>query len=986
MADNVVGGATITIGADASDFTSGLSKASEQASKSVSQSATKALNAGMKSVTGATSSMIGSASRALTSGLKSAGEAAVAVGSTVVKGATTALAGAAIGTATAAVSKGFSRLKGLDVAQARFKGLGLAGKELDAVMASVNRSVDGTAFSLPAAAQAASLFAASGIEAGKAMDTTLDALVAVSAAAGNTDEALADVTSVMQGLAASGKVGGAALKRLEDRGVAATQALAKEFKKTPEQIKEMVSRGEVSFEQFNQAMTASLGDMAAAMGTTWESMRGNFFSRLGNAASKLADPFYESAKRIVGALLPQASAMASFAATFTEPLADKLEPVIDRIVEKIEQFDLSNVDFKGMLAVLGPLAPLLGAVAGGLGSMLSTLPLIGPIFAGLTGPIGAVAGALVALFAIKPETMQAGFDKLNAKLPQWIDKMVSTASTFIPKLLSNLAANLPIVVKGIGQLLGTALSSAIAALPDRIRRPLQVLEVNVRSGLNKVWEVAGALSVDGAAGIVEAVKQRWKGADFEDAFVGINYTLAEVLDRAVGIVKGFIDTAGGVFKGLVGNAAPGFQELFRAIQPVLGLLPQLLSALSPVKIIFEVLLPLLPQIAEILGTLAGLIAGALASAIEAVTPLLTTIVGVFDTLIPIVSNLIAELLPPLVELIDSLIPIFELLLEVIMPIVAAIADALIPIIEALLPVVTTVFTIVADYVKTAMEVFGGLIDFLTGVFTLDWEKMWNGIKRIFTAIWEGIKTQLSNVWEFIKSTAATVWEAIKSVIMTPINLVKSGLSRVWGEISKALDKTWNGIKKAAETVWGLIEGYIVDPLKSAYEWITDSFGEISQWFEDLWNGIKETATSIIGSIGTAIETAWRGVKSAIKMVINGAINLANIGIRGINEATGGLSKAWTWAGVPRIPPIPEIPPLATGGVVSQPMLAIVGDAGPRNPEIVAPQKMLRQLFAEALAANSTSGNITVMISPQDLAGIRSIESFVDMVRVKARQG
>ena len=35
-------------------------------------------------------------------------------------------------------------------------------------------------------------------------------------------------------------------------------------------------------------------------------------------------------------------------------------------------------------------------------------------------------------------------------------------------------------------------------------------------------------------------------------------------------------------------------------------------------------------------------------------------------------------------------------------------------------------------------IFDGLIEFFTGVFTGDWEKAWNGVKKIFSSIWDGI--------------------------------------------------------------------------------------------------------------------------------------------------------------------------------------------------------------------------------------------------------
>lgn len=43
---------------------------------------------------------------------------------------------------------------------------------------------------------------------------------------------------------------------------------------------------------------------------------------------------------------------------------------------------------------------------------------------------------------------------------------------------------------------------------------------------------------------------------------------------------------------------------------------------------------------------------------------------------------------------------------------------------------------IVDVAKSIFKILGGIIDFVTGVFTLNWEKAWNGIKDIFKGIWD----------------------------------------------------------------------------------------------------------------------------------------------------------------------------------------------------------------------------------------------------------
>lgn len=66
----------------------------------------------------------------------------------------------------------------------------------------------------------------------------------------------------------------------------------------------------------------------------------------------------------------------------------------------------------------------------------------------------------------------------------------------------------------------------------------------------------------------------------------------------------------------------------------------------------------------------------------------------------------------------------------------------------------TVFGLISDLVSGLLKALSGLLDFLTGVFTGNWEKAWNGIKKIFKG----------------------VWDALVGILKTPINLIIDGLN------------------------------------------------------------------------------------------------------------------------------------------------------------------------------------------------------------------
>lgn len=101
--------------------------------------------------------------------------------------------------------------------------------------------------------------------------------------------------------------------------------------------------------------------------------------------------------------------------------------------------------------------------------------------------------------------------------------------------------------------------------------------------------------------------------------------------------------------------------------------------------------------------------------------------------------------PILVLLFKKLQPIALQIGKVLIPILGEFSDAL----KALAPVLKVVgkfivyvlagaFNALWPTIKNVFGILGGLLDFITGVFTGDWAKAWKGVKEVFGNIFKGI--------------------------------------------------------------------------------------------------------------------------------------------------------------------------------------------------------------------------------------------------------
>jgi phage-related protein len=229
------------------------------------------------------------------------------------------------------------------------------------------------------------------------------------------------------------------------------------------------------------------------------------------------------------------------------------------------------------------------------------------------------------------------------------------------------------------------------------------------------------------------------------------HALLPVLPQLISLVGGLAAQLGGTFASVL-------HVLIPVVTSIVGLLTKDLAG------IFKQLMPIVAQIAQVLGQVLGTVFKALTPVISMVgkflgdlfpiiQPLIGAVMQLVGAVLPLLSpllQLVGQILTPLIALFDELLkPILSLvstLLSALMPIITVLVQALAailpPVLKALMPIIQAVANIFLDILTPAIhaitEVLGGIIDFITGVFTGNWSKAWQGITEIFSGIWDGL--------------------------------------------------------------------------------------------------------------------------------------------------------------------------------------------------------------------------------------------------------
>lgn len=177
--------------------------------------------------------------------------------------------------------------------------------------------------------------------------------------------------------------------------------------------------------------------------------------------------------------------------------------------------------------------------------------------------------------------------------------------------------------------------------------------------------------------------------------------------------------------------------------------------------------PLVDNVGEFATKVIGLFQSVWDNVLEPIVkPLLETISWLWDKhlkgMVTELGKFIGSLVNGALEIYNKFIdPIVKFLLNVLSPVWATVSSFIIGILGSMIGGIV-------DIVSGILKTFRGLIDFITGVFTGNWSKAWDGVKNIFGG----------------------VFDALKGLFKTPINYIIDGINAFISGLNKIKIPDW----------------------------------------------------------------------------------------------------------------------------------------------------------------------------------------------------
>ncbi|MDY3109093.1 MAG: hypothetical protein SOW50_03130, partial [Lachnospiraceae bacterium] len=283
----------------------------------------------------------------------------------------------------------------------------------------------------------------------------------------------------------------------------------------------------------------------------------------------------------------------------------------------------------------------------------------------------------------------------------------------------------------------------------------------------------------------------------------------------------------------------------------------------------------------------------------------------------------------IVERINALGFDFENITEVLKAIWMGFCDLVAPIFEG-------AFSAVSTILGTVLDVITGIFDVFIGLFTLNWEQAWNGVKEIFGGVLNGITgifgiaidiirgiadaicgwfgTTWKDTWQSVKDFFANIWNNISSffenigtnistafhnfidTIVTFFSNLPYNIGYLLGVaighvIQFVIDLGTHAIEAGRTFVDNLINFIKTAPGKIA-EWLANTIAKVASWAVDFKNRAKQAGSDFVDKVISTIKNLPGNLRewllSTTKKVIEWGPELLRKGKDAISQLKDGI--------------------------------------------------------------------------------------------------
>lgn len=288
------------------------------------------------------------------------------------------------------------------------------------------------------------------------------------------------------------------------------------------------------------------------------------------------------------------------------------------------------------------------------------------------------------------------------------------------------------------------------------------------------------------------------------------------------------------------------------------------------KLYNETIKPALDELMELLGELWN----------DHIKPILEKIdiSGIISTITGLVGGLFSILDPICNLIIDALNLIFPLLKQIsdaVLPVIIEILGGLIDIVGGVISAVVDGINLIIPIIEGIKTILQGLIDFISGVFTGDFDKAIQGLGKM----WDGLGQALIGVLEFVGTILYDLVEGIVKAVKKWCGDIYDTVKEWFEKVGDWFEEFWDNIKEGWNKFWDGVEAIVESIVSGIAKWwenlmakTSEIFNRIFDAIKSIWETISFTVATVVSTIVQTVIDKWNNFRNNLKEKCEGIKN------------------------------------------------------------------------------------------------------------------
>lgn len=212
--------------------------------------------------------------------------------------------------------------------------------------------------------------------------------------------------------------------------------------------------------------------------------------------------------------------------------------------------------------------------------------------------------------------------------------------------------------------------------------------------------------------------------------------------------------------------------------------------------------------------------------------------------------------------------------------------------------IVSTWQLIQGAIDGALRFIMGLVDVFVGLFTGDFNRMWEGLKDMFFGalqfLWNAIQLYFigriigiaRSFVGLLRNLITNMWQGIRNIFTNSLNAVRNTVSNVLNGIRNIWNNILNGIRNFVSNIFNAIRNVVTNVLTGIRTTITARLNAIRSTFTNIFNAVRNVVSNALNRVRTTISN---GMNNALRVVTNMAARFRRAGRNIIDSIISGIT-------------------------------------------------------------------------------------------------